>query len=230
MGILDSIKNLVTEQVEVPDEPIKIPKGVPEFKTVLQFNPIATTNTSSSVSVGNTAEIDESIKAKFNEALVNASPLYTELNDTVAMLAEDIPNISSRYKAAIKILGKRGATTATIISAFDSCLQVIDKRRTEFQAAAEKKLQEKVGGRQIEINGCDNVIKTNESNIQTLTAQIESLKGQIESISANKIKLQNEIAIEEQSIKLKQSRLEVVYKQLFDDFNTQKQNLLDYSK
>ena len=146
------------------------------------------------------------------------------------MLAEDIPNVASRYKAAIKLLTKRGATPAAIISAFDSCLQVIEKRRFEFQSTAEKKIQEKVGSRKSEIENCDRIINQSNAQIVSLNKQIEEFQRQMQDLASKKANLENEIIKEEASIKLKQERLEVVYKQLFDDFNTQKQNLLDYSK
>lgn len=230
MSFLDSIKGLVTEQVEVPDvvPTIKTVTSVPTSFVPQNINgiPVSFNNIS-----GNYTDIDNSIKSKFDEALaINTPPLYTELNDTVTMLAEDIPNVASRYKAAIKILTKRGATPTAIIAAFDSCIQIIEKKAQEFQTSAQKKIEEKIGGRKSSIQNIDNNINETKNQINSLNAQVAALQTQIGALTNNRDQLSNEIVKEEESIKLKQVRLEVVYKTLHDDFNNKKQSLLDYIK
>lgn len=227
MQFLDTLKNLVTEQVEVPDV---IPDKATPIATSFIAQTISTTPIYPNVS-GDFSEIDKSIKSKFDEALaINTPPLYTELNDTVNMLAEDIPNVASRYKAAIKILTKRGATPTAIIAAFDSCIQIIEKKAQEFQTAAQKKIEEKIGGRKSSIQNIDNNISETKNQINNLNSQIATLQTQITTLTSNRDQLSNEIVKEEESIKLKQNRLEVVYKNLHDDFNNKKQSLLDYIK
>lgn len=230
MSFLDKVKGLVTEQVEVPDEPIKLPKTtsvVPSVISTLNFP----TQNYSGIGTADTVEIDKSIKAKFDEALaINTPPLYTELNDTVAMLAEDIPNVASRYKAAIKLLTKRGATASAIIAAFDQCIQIIEKKAQEFQVTAAKKLEEKVGSKKSAIDGLDKSINDTNMQIAALNAQIQSYQSQIQTFTTNKANLQTEMAKDEEQIKLKQSRLEIIYKELHDDFDKKKQSLLDYIK
>lgn len=230
MGLMDSLKNLVTEQVEVPDAPVIKAASLPPIisATSLSAYPISTSVSTSSTEI---EAIDQSIKSKFQEALaINTPPLYTELNDTVAMLAEDIPNVASRYKAAIKILAKRGATTVQIVTAFDSCIQTVEKKAQEFQAAAAKKIEEKIGGRKNQIQTIESNITAINNQIQNLNAQIVGLQSQIATFNSNRDQLSSEIVKEESSIKLKQERLTAVYNQFHSDLDKQKQALLDYSK
>lgn len=224
MNILDSVKKSVNgvfyEQVEVPDEAVKPP-------VVFSPTPTYTIPGASNIGVASSpeiADIDKAIKAKFDTALAtNTPPLYIEFNDTVNTLAEDIPSVPSRYKAAIKMLTKHGANITAIISAFDSCIQIVEKSAQDFNASVAKKIEEKIGGRQAQIQDFD-------KNIESTNKQIEALQGQVAEMKSRKEQIAADLIKEDASIKLKQSRLEIVYNQVHADLDRQKQALIDYSK
>ncbi len=225
MSLLDSIKNsaksLVVGDVEVPDPVVPIkPSATPYVPSAYSIPSIS----SLSSPAVDTTEIDKAIKAKFDAALAtNTPPLYIEFNDTVNTLAEDIPSVPSRYKAAIKMLTKHGANITAIISAFDACIQIVEKSAQDFNASVAKKIEEKIGGRQNQIQDYDKNIELTNGQIQSLQEQVASMKQKKEEIAAELIK-------EDAAIKLKQSRLEIVYNQVHSDLDRQKQALIDYSK
>lgn len=220
MSFLETMKGLVTEQVEVPDVVVKPPVAFAHTNTY-------TIPGASNIGVAPSpeiADIDKAIKAKFDAALAtNTPPLYTEFNDTVNTLAEDIPSVPSRYKAAIKMLTKHGANITAIISAFDSCIQIVEKSAQDFNISVAKKIEEKIGGRQAQIQDFD-------KNIESTNKQIEALQGQVLEMKSRKDQIAADLVKEDAAIKLKQSRLEIVYNQVHADLDRQKQALIDYSK
>lgn len=223
MAILDSVKNLFIEQVDEP---------VVENKPTAMMIPPAIVNSTPSPTFGSEkiVEIDTAIKSKLTEAIKNCDPkLYYDLNDMISTLADDIPSLAARYKTAIKLLVKKGATPLSIISDYDKCISALETKSREFTDAISKKLQEKIENRNIQIDNLDKSIKNNNNKIVELQAQISKLQNDSVNSQSQKDTLQNEIVSENSLMKLKQDRFAIVYNSVSEELKSQKESVKNYS-
>lgn len=216
-----SMKNLVSEQVEVPDEPnsnIKVTPNIP------------TPSTSYSPSYPQPADqeaikaLDEKSKAKFDAAINAKNPhFYKKLNDLLSTLAEDMPNEGSTYKTAIKLLAKEGATSQLLISDLDLCISAVEENNKDFSESADKKLLERIGSRKANIATFDQTLAQKQQ-------QIEALQADIVNLTAQKTNEANSINDETKKINLGKERFIIVYNQIRNQLQKQRDNIINYSK
>jgi len=218
MGILDNLKSLVIEEVEIKETTIS-PKPI-----ILPTSSPITFNQQYQASQDEIVTLDKSFRIKLKEAITLKSPqFFSKLNDLLTTLAEDIPNEQARYKTALKLLAKDGASPASIISDLDICISAINDKNKEFSTALNKKIEEQIGGRKQKIISLEQEIQSKNQQIQMLQADIEKAKSQHD--------LENS-SITEESAKfdLRKNRFDIVCTDLVNQLNNQKQKISEFTK
>ncbi|SRR6266404_5605368 len=216
MDLLKSMKSLVMEDVEVPDEPkttstlIQPPKSFPSPSI-------------QSVSI-DTEKLDKTARDKIETSINEVNPtVYRELNDFLTTLAEDMPSEDSRYKTALKFLAKKNITPASIISDLDKCISAVETSGKKFSDYISNKMSEKIGGRK-------NLITAIEKSISEKTQQIQTLQLDITNLSSQKVQEESAINTETETINQTKTRFDFVYNQIHEQLINQKQKVINYTK
>jgi hypothetical protein len=221
MSILDNLKNLVVEQVEVPD--------APKLNTQTILNNIASVNldnTSTTKPVDDAAikSLDEKIKSKLDTAILAKSPkFYKKLTDLLSTLAEDMGSEDKVYKMAIKLLTKEGATPDLLTNDINLCMSAIEDNNKVFTESVAKKLNDQISSRQ-------NTIASIEQNIAQKNQQLQLLQVNIASLSAQKDQESNLINVETQKTNISKDRYAIVYGNLHSQLEATKTKISNYSK
>jgi hypothetical protein len=220
MDLMKSLKSLVVEETEVVNQPnttlVRPPQPFPA--------PPPLAYSSQPVDQDAVKALDEKMLAKFQAAIIAKNPkFYTKLNDLLSTLAEDMPSEQARYKTAIKLLYKEGATVPSLISDLDLCISAIEDNSKDFSQSVEKKLNERTSSRQNNIATIDQTLTTKQQQIQTLQADIATLTQQ-------KQEETNLISVETNKINQSKERFSIIYNQLHDQLAKQKENISNYSK
>lgn len=224
MGILKGIGDALGVSVEFSDED---KKTTTTLDPPNKFPPPPPIQSSSSVPLPTQDEIntlDKSSRDKLEQAISAKSPqFYSKFNDLLTTLAEDMPSESARYKTAIKLLAKDGATVQSLISDLDLCISAIELTQKDFADKVSKKIAEQT-------NAHKTSISTIDSQIQAKTQQIQSLQAELVTLAQNKEQESNLINIETQKLNLRANRFSAVYDQLHGQLDTQKQKLTEFNK
>ena len=227
MGILNNIGSLFVEQVEI-DGPEKSTSTVTNLNVTAQQKPyVPFTPGIAASSIASQEEVDsldKSSRDKLEQAIIAKSPkFFSKLNDLLNTLAEDMPSEAARYKTAIKLLVKDGASPPAIISDLDLCISAIDDTNKDFNEKVNKKIDDQV-----------NLHKSNIANIdqqlQLKTQQIQSLQAEIISFTQARDQENNSITTESAKLNLRKDRFNIVYTQLHGQLDSQKQKLNEYIK
>jgi DNA repair exonuclease SbcCD ATPase subunit len=219
MSILDNLKSLVVEQVEIPDSPKT--NIIPPTTSTLGSNTLLVNQ-----SVDNEAikVLDEKIKGKLNAAILAKGPkFYQKMTDLLSTLSEDVQSEPQVYKMALKLLAKDGATPDLLASDLDLCISAIEDNNKAFAENVAKKLNDQIGSRQ------SNIV-TIEQNLSQKNQLIQALQNDIVALTAQRDQEVNLINVETQKTNQSKDRFNIIYSNLHSQLEKQKQNIINYSK
>lgn len=224
MSLLNNLGSLFVEQVEVEDK--AKPNTSPTISPPIKFPPPP--NFISTAAPNATQEeidsLDKSSRDKLEQAITAKSPkFFAKLNDLLNTLAEDMPSEAARYKTAIKLLVKDGASPTAIVSDIDLCISAIDETNKDFTEKVSKKIDDQVSLHKSNIVNID-------QQLQLKTQQIQSLQAEIVSFTQAREQENNSITTESAKLNLRKDRFSIVYNQLHGQLDSQKQKLSEYTK
>ncbi len=140
------------------------------------------------------AELDNHAKERLLNVLANdGAPLCEELAETVETLEDAIPDEAGRYRAALKLMAKKGHNKDAIAENYIKCLAALAANAAEFDRETQDAVQRKVGSRQQQLTNLREQIKSRQSQIEMLQKEILSIQAQCEAET---------VAIEEESNKI----------------------------
>jgi chromosome segregation ATPase len=116
--------------------------------------------------------IDQAVRQKLEASVAeSAPPGYVELQDTLASLAEAIPDEFKRWQAALKLTAKHGNTVEALLGDFDKCIGVLEQKDRQFDDETQAQLKRKVGDKKAHIDQLDQQIIQLQQQIADLTQQ-----------------------------------------------------------
>lgn len=127
------------------------------------------------------ADLDNHAKDRLLKVLANdGAPLCEELSETVETLEDAIPDEAGRYRAAIKLMAKKGHSKEAIVENYNKCLTALAADATTFNTETEEAVQRKVGSRQQQLTSLEGQIKSRQEQIEVLQKEILSIQTQCE--------------------------------------------------
>lgn len=127
------------------------------------------------------AELDNHAKERLLNVLVNdGAPLCEELSETVETLEDAIPDEAGRYRAALKLMAKKGHTKEAIAENYVKCLAALAVNAAEFDRETQDAIQRKVGSRQQQLTSLQGQIKSRQEQIELLQKEIVNIQAQCE--------------------------------------------------
>jgi hypothetical protein len=127
---------------------------------------------------------------------VAAAPALTALDATCESMVAAIPDEGTRIRAGLAVIKAQGHTYEQVVIDADECLQALDKKSAENQAAAQAAIQKKVGAREAALGEID-------QSIAAKRAQIEQVQREIAELEARKVQETSAIAVDRQAIETK---------------------------
>lgn len=125
--------------------------------------------------------LDNSAKERLMHVLAtDGAPLPEELIEIVETLADTIPDVSARYKTALKLMAKKGHTKEAILANYDKCLAALAANAAEFDKETQAAVQAKVGSKQQNLVHLEGQIRSRQEQIEALQKEIVALHGQLE--------------------------------------------------
>jgi len=154
------------------------------------------------------ATLDQSARKQLVDAMeASGASLVEELMDLLETLRESITDETALYKAAIKILGKKGNTVVAIRQDFDKCVGALEAKDREFESQLKAQFDKRVGSRSKIVSDCHEQISDKQ-------AQIAQLQSEIATLGATAHETQAGIAEEQSKLELAQARFTLTYKTL----------------
>lgn len=221
-GLGEAVKGAFVEYKEVPDAPGEEKPAV-SAPTPSPVGPKATPAPATSVAdPGLMKTLDESAKKQLLDAIeASGAALVEELTDIIETLKESIDDEGALYKAALKLLGKKGHSTTDLLGDYDKCLGVIEKKDREFEAQLKGQIDKRIGARAREIEGY-------ESQIAAKKAQVDQLQQEIADLAIKKQEAQGSVTEEQQKLELAQDRFTRVYQAIRAEVESQRAKITQY--
>lgn len=171
-------------------------------------------------------ELVKSIDASAQKQLIDAigasgAELVEELGDIIETLKESIPDETALYKAALKMLGKKGHTAVAILGDYDKCLGVIEAKDREFEGQLKAQFDKRVGSKQ-------QAIANFRDQITQKQAQIAQLQQEMSDLGVKAQEVQAEVGEEEQKLNLAQDRFSRVYQTIRAAIEAQRAKVAQY--
>jgi chromosome segregation ATPase len=134
------------------------------------------------------------------------------------LLKEDLPDEEARFKAAVKMVVRRGPTMVDLIGDVDSCVGVLQQKGREFRQELESQIDKKVGAKKRKLKETDDLVAAKHLQIEALSKEIQDLTGQRNDIYAA-------INDGQREIDEVRDRFEVVYKSVQEELEAKKARL-----
>jgi len=168
------------------------------------------------------ASLDKAAQDQLIEAMeASGARLVEELESLIDTLRETIENEPSLYKAAIKVIMKRGPTLIDIQQDFDKCIGAVESKSREFEAQLTAELNKRVGVKSKMVDEC-------KSQIASKQAQISKLESEVAELAARSHEAQQGISAEQQKLDLARSRFNTVYNTIRTGIKTHCDKVMKY--
>ncbi|HEY8097146.1 MAG TPA: hypothetical protein VIE65_13770 [Methylobacter sp.] len=216
MLIKDFFVNTFTKEVAEESEEAKIkvpPSDPPSTEPAVPVPNIA----AKSINSERAAAIDKAAKTELEPAL-SSSKYQKEITDTMNDLVSEIPNEEARFKAAVKMVVRRGPTLVDLVSDVDSCLGVLQQKGREFRETLEEQIKTKVGSKQARISEIDSIVASKQAEIDAAQKEITKLHEEKHTCGLAVLEEQHDI----DEVK---SRFETVYRSVESDLTAKKARL-----
>jgi chromosome segregation ATPase len=215
---MDFVKNTFSEDAsDESEKPVKPDPSQPIPPTVPAVPAKTAASPPRPVDQERAASLDAAARAELAPALA-ASKFQREISETMDLLKEDLPDEEARFKAAVKMIVRKGPTMVDLIGDIDSCVGVLQEKGREFREVLESQIDQKVGAKKRKMKETDDLIAAKHLQIETLSKEIQELTGQRNDIYAAINDGQREI----DEVK---ERFEVVYKSVQDELAAKKAKL-----
>lgn len=136
------------------------------------------------------AVVDPAIQATLEADLNTAAPEgYREIVNDLVTLAEDITDERARYRAAVRMAGKKGHSLLDLLGDLDKCLGILEAKNTEFAAEVKRQIETKVGARR-------SAIATREAEITAKTELMGRLQQEIAQLQHDNLLESEQISTE----------------------------------
>lgn len=135
------------------------------------------------------------------------APLVEDLGDMLETLRDSIPDEGSLYKAALKILAKKGFAVTAIREDYDKCIGALEASSREFAAQLKGQLDARVGAKLKTVEDCNQQIAGKQKQIAALQEEAAAL-----AVTAHEA--QNGITDEQAKLNLMQERFTINYQAL----------------
>jgi hypothetical protein len=154
------------------------------------------------------ATLDQSTRAQLIGAMETCgADLVEELTGLLDTLKDSITDEAALYKAALKILMKKGHTLVDIRQDFDKCVGALEAKDREFQAQLKGEYDKRVGSKTAVVADC-------ASKIEAKQAQIKKLQSEISDLGVSSHEAQSDITEEQAKLDLAKSRFSLGFKSL----------------
>ena len=168
------------------------------------------------------AELDRAAKDRLIQVMAeDGAPLVEELSDTLETLADAIPDEGARFKAALKLMVKKGSPIGAVLGDLDKCLGVLDQNFRTFETDTKGQLDQRVGTKVKAVQDIDGLIKAKGD-------QITALQNEIAELTLKRNEQQAGITVEQQKIAQVQERFGMVYRAIRTQVETQRAKVAQY--
>jgi chromosome segregation ATPase len=168
--------------------------------------------------------LDQGSRTKLIAAMRGAkAPLVEELSDMLDTLKENIPDEGSLYKAALKILAKKGFAITAIREDYDKCIGALESSNREFAAQLKGQLDARVGAKHKVVEDCNQQMADKQSQIAALQAEVATL-------AATAHEAENGIAAEQTKLNLMQERFNINYQALRTEMERNCAKVIQYGE
>lgn len=133
--------------------------------------------------------IQKILEADIQEA---ARPAYTQFSITEQSMAAAVPDERTRMKAAAAVILAQGHTIDKVLIDVDECLEALDKKEKENSAASAQARERKIGSKQ--------------NQLASVNQTIAELRQRLETAENDAVKIQAEIAADEEQIKTTEAK------------------------
>lgn len=124
-------------------------------------------------------EVDQEARKRLEASITKAAPPgYVEIMDTVATLADSIPDEGARFRAALKLAAKRGHSLDDLLGDMDKCIGVLEGKKRQFEEETSHQMEAKVVARQKAISGLDEQIRAKQDQMTALQREVSELSEQ----------------------------------------------------
>jgi hypothetical protein len=137
---------------------------------------------------------DQASREKLEAAVVESAPQgYLDFEDFLSTLADSIPDEDSRWRAALKLVSKRGHSPEALLGDFDKCIGILQEKYRQFDAETQEHIKKKVSGRKEKVGSIDSAILLKQEEIAKIQSQIAGLaeerKAEVEAMDASHAKI-----------------------------------------
>jgi hypothetical protein len=170
------------------------------------------------------ASLDDSAKKQLIDAMEKSGAHFVEeFSDYLETLRESIEDEAGLYKAALKLLLKKGGSLSAIRQDFDKCIGALEAKDREFGAQLKGELDRRVGTKQKTVADC-------QAQIEAKQEQIQKLQSEIGDLGATAHEAQGGISAEQDKLNLAQSRFTLVYKALRSEIEANSAKVTQYGE
>jgi chromosome segregation ATPase len=170
------------------------------------------------------AELDKAARQQLIQAMEDSKvPLVEELGDLLESLRESIPDEKALYKAALKILVKKGSSISAICSDMDKCIGVLEDKDREFLSQLKSQFDKRVGSKKTAVDSC-------KQQVDAKRVQIRALESDISTLETQGQEAQGSISEEEEKLSQVQGRFEMVYRATRSEIESQRAKIAQYGE
>jgi hypothetical protein len=121
-------------------------------------------------------EVDQAVRQKLEAAVDAGMPeALRSLRETSIMLSESIPDPEVAFKTAVKLSVKHGHKPEDLVGDVDVCVGILDKKKSEFEAAGQKTMRSAVEDRERRAVEINNEITEKNRLVNRLQSEVEKL-------------------------------------------------------
>lgn len=133
-------------------------------------------------------EIDTAVRQKLESAVDSGMPAALRgLRETVATLAETIPDPDVAFKTAVKLAAKQGNDIPALLNDVDVCVGILDKKKGEFEAAGQKTMKSAVEERERRASELNAAVTEKRRQINALSLECEQLEAEERQVTADAV-------------------------------------------
>ena len=124
-------------------------------------------------------EVDQTVRQKLEAAVDAGMPDGLRiLRETSTTLSESIPDPEVAFRTAVKLAVKQGHKPDDLLGDVDVCVGILDKKKSEFEAAGQRTMRTAVDEREKRAADINNQITEKNRLINQLQLEVEKLSGE----------------------------------------------------
>jgi hypothetical protein len=170
------------------------------------------------------AGLDQSARTQLLSALETCgADLVEELTSLLETLKDSITDEAALYKAALKILMKKGHSLVAIRQDFDKCVGVLEAKDREFTSQLKVEHDKRIGSKAEFVTDCN-------AKIEAKQAQILKLQTEISEFGVLVLEAKNGISEEQEKINLAKSRFTLGFQSLHKELTNNCAKAVQYGE